>query len=69
MVKRYTVFVSNIGQVHDSVYERDAQQVFNAYVVQSRETHGRASGETVTMLCDDQIVCESEGSLYVGGVE
>ena len=65
----YTVIVSNIGTVHSSLYKRDAEQVFNDYVVRSREKIGRASGETVTLLYGGEIVCESDGSLYIGEVQ
>ncbi len=60
-MKNYQVIVGNIGTVYDDTDLKAAQAVFDEYVEQSRNNYGRASGEDVTMLCDDE-----EYAIHVG---
>lgn len=58
---RYEVVVGNIGIVYSGFRIVDALQTYNDYVDASKEDHGRAAGETVTMMFDGEITTE-----YVG---
>lgn len=60
---RYDVIVGNIGMVYSGISRKDAESKFNTYVVQSKEKYGRASGETVTLMRDNEVIAETEGSL------
>jgi len=62
---KYEVVVGNIGTVYSGNDESEANAKWNSYVAASRESYGRASGETVTWLEDGEIRCESDGSLYL----
>lgn len=54
----YTVTVGNIGQVYYGHNQTAANREFAAYVRMSRNNSGRASGETVDMYRDGEIVRE-----------
>lgn len=55
---RYEVVVGNIGTVASTADRDDALRVAKVYEDQSRTGYGRASGETVTVLCDGEPVWE-----------
>jgi hypothetical protein len=60
----YEVVVGNIGTVYVGPWLREAVQNFDVYVDQSLASRGmRASGESVTFLCDGEIVMEHTGTL------
>mgnify|MGYP000025147312 CR=1 FL=1 len=61
-MKLYQVIVGNIGTVYDGVSFMEAKQAYSDYRQQSRDNYGRASGETVTMLCDNEIKWEHIGT-------
>ena len=57
------VIVSNIGTVFIGA-ERKARQEFNAYVKACKAKHGRAAGESVTLIGPDDIAREYIGRLH-----
>jgi hypothetical protein len=59
----YTVFVGNIGTVYEGTDLREAGSTFNDYVTQSKEGIGRASGESVTIFRDSELVLEHKGDI------
>jgi hypothetical protein len=65
----HVIIVSNIGTVYTGTREDLAAAKWNEYVRQSRESSGRASGETVTWMENDEVRCQSEGSLYINTEE
>ena len=66
-VGMFEVYVGNIGLVHTSKDLASAEDAFNTYVEKSRHDMGRAADETVTLMEDGEIRCESDGSLYQEG--
>ncbi len=64
-MKQYEVIVSNVGLIHSGTQEHMAYRVYNDAVWRSREVNGRMSGESVTLMVDGKIQCESDGSLYL----
>ena len=58
---RYEVVVGNVGTVVETEDSTAAQMVFDEYVQMSENGHGRASGESVVMLEDGDLVAE-----YIG---
>lgn len=60
---RFQVIVNNLGTVYDGASSVDANKIYKAYIQASKEPHGRASGESVIMLKDDEIMREYEGTL------
>lgn len=61
-MKHYQVIVGNIGTVYDGASFIEAKQAYSDYRKQSRANCGRASGESVTMLCDNDIKWEHIGT-------
>ncbi len=61
-VVRYTVVVGNVGTVYDGTSRARADGNFNDYVKASKAPFGRAAGEHVVMMADDEIVREHVGS-------
>ena len=53
----YTIIISNIGTMFSGSLEL-AQTCFGIYVGYSKADAGIASGETVTLMCDDYIIEE-----------
>jgi hypothetical protein len=51
---KYEVLCDNIGLVHQGDDLTEARQVYNQYVVKSKEGEGRAAGEDVTLLEDGE---------------
>jgi hypothetical protein len=54
----YTVIVGNIGTVHVGTNRRQARAVYRGYIEESKRNLGRAAGEPVTMLADEEIFAE-----------
>lgn len=54
----YELYVGNIGKVYDGESLSIAVKTYDEYVERSKLGVGRASGETVTLLCDGAIRCE-----------
>ena len=59
---QYEVFVGNIGSVYSGANKRDARFHARTYVDQSKTGYGRASGESVTIMQDGEIIDEYIGS-------
>ena len=55
------VIVGNIGTVYDGPYGVDADRAFHEYREQSRSGYGRAGGESVTLMCNGEILREHYG--------
>lgn len=51
----HEVIVGNIGKVYDGRGRKEAEGIFDEYCIQSRRKTGRASGEDVTWMVDDDI--------------
>lgn len=54
----YQVSVGNIGIVYSGECASDAWADYHDYVSQSLSPNGRASGESVTIMEDDAVLCE-----------
>lgn len=50
---RYTILVGNIGNIPADT-KKEALTIFDQYVEESKNGHGRASGEHVTLFEDDE---------------
>jgi hypothetical protein len=59
----YQVIVGNIGTVYTGECASDAWADYHEYVGQSLAEHGRASGESVTIMEDDALLCEFIGAV------
>ena len=59
---RWQCIVGNIGTVYDGTSEAEARDMFATYVTQSSTGYGRAAGEPVTLMRDDEIVAEHCGT-------
>lgn len=57
-MNRFEVIVGNIGTVYDGPSQSTAWLAFEEYVSQSTEGKGRASGEAVYCICDDDVLWE-----------
>lgn len=58
----FRVVVGNVGTVYYGPSSKDAVQAWNDYVYLSRTNQGRAAGESVLILRDDNITREYEGT-------
>jgi hypothetical protein len=63
----YAVIVGNIGTVLITGVEQDARTTYSTYVEQSKTEVGRAGGEDVTLIKDDDILQEFVGSRSEAG--
>lgn len=63
-MSRYEVIVGNVGTVYYGASRRAADRSFSDYVRQSKHAMGRADGESVTLIADNEIARE-----YVGKVD
>lgn len=61
ILHKWEVVVGNVGKVYDDLSEEGAKATYKAYVDISKSGDGRAGGETVTLLRDDEIVEEHVG--------
>ena len=59
----YELIVGNIGSVYVGRSKREAMKHFAEYVSQSKSGHGRAGGEDVTLLQNDEPIKEHFGNL------
>ena len=57
-VNQYQVWVGNIGLVHEGNSKTEAKVIFNEYQQQSKNGYGRASGESVTLLDQEDVIDE-----------
>lgn len=57
----YEVIVSNIGTVYDGHSGETARDTYREYVAMSKAGRGRAGGESVTLMKDDDILTEYQG--------
>ena len=62
MKTQYTVTVGNIGTVYEGTSSREAAETFDEYRRQSHDNYGRAAGEPVTVMRDNEILREYEGT-------
>lgn len=63
MKHAYQVIVGNIGIVYEGPNDFEAIREYNTYVSQSKENYGRAAGEPITLLRDDEIYKEHYGEI------
>ena len=59
----YTVVVGNVGTVYDGPSLYTAHLAFEEYLSQSQSNYGRAAGESVVCLENDEILWEHVGLL------
>ena len=57
-MSHWVVIVGNIGTVYDGTNGFAARQEYSVYVGLSRAPYGRASGESITLLRDDDVALE-----------
>lgn len=57
-VKEYEVVVGNLGIVYSGTDGRKAVTTYFEYIEISKAPHGRASGESVVLFADGEIVRE-----------
>ena len=58
---RYDVIVSNIGTVYEGGSQTEARDTYREYVALSKGGRGRAGGESVTLMKNDEILTEYQG--------
>ena len=58
------VIVGNIGTVYEGNNAGEAGRTYSSYVDQSKNNKGRATGEDVTWMVDDEIHSEHAGTLH-----
>ncbi len=54
--QKYTVIVGNIGLVHEGNNPVEASSIYGEYKRQSKNNYGRAAGESVCVMKDDEIL-------------
>ena len=59
----WTTIVGNVGTVYEGTNGFTAKQLYEYWVRLSKGSQGRASGEPVTLLRDDEIHKQHDGSL------
>lgn len=59
----WSVVVGNIGTVFDGTIGFDARNEYYAYIRQSQEGRGRASGEPVTLFKNGDITAAYSGTV------
>ena len=59
---RFQVVVGNLGTVYDGHDEETAYESFGEYCGLSSDDYGRCGGETVTLMCDGEVVEEFDPS-------
>lgn len=62
MHNKYTVIVSNVGIVVENGDYQTAIKAYTEYVQQSKSYYGRASGEDVVILQNEEILFEYFGA-------
>lgn len=63
-MSKYQVIVGNVGIVYSGSHYDKAMHAFTVYQHQSESEVGRASGENITLMCNDEIERE-----YIGSIE
>lgn len=63
MKNNYQVIVGNIGNVYSGTNGFEAIEEYNAYIGLSKAKFGRVSGESVTLLKNDEVYKEYTGTL------
>jgi len=66
VAKKYKVIVGDIGKVYYGISEQEARECFAEYANQSEDNYGRAAGEAVILLEDDEILEEICGEVNYG---
>ena len=61
----YDVCVGNIGNVYTGHNAREARRTFTEYVDMSMAGYGRAAGESVSLLKNDEIVSDYMGTVHM----
>ena len=64
MKKQYSVIVGNVGTVLETANKNEAVKTYGEYKRISISGVGRAGGEDVTLICDDEPLYEYLGALY-----
>lgn len=62
VLPQYHVVVGNLGTVYSGCSGGRARELYDAYVTDSKAGIGRASGEPVTLFCDEAITQEYPGA-------
>ena len=57
-MKRYQVIVGNLGTVLETNSKVFAWRAYGEYIGISQSEGMRATGEDVTLMCDDEIIAE-----------
>lgn len=65
-MERYQVIVGNIGTVYDGKNMIDANRTYGEYKRQSQSGYGRAGGEDVTLMDNNEIKYEHLGDQDTG---
>ena len=60
--KNYTVCVGNVGTM-DYTSKKLAIECYDTYVTLSKNGETRAAGESVALLCNDEIIAEHIGEI------
>jgi len=63
----YEVVVGNVGSVYSGQDMASGLRKFSDYVNASKAEVGRAGGESVTLLCDGEIIKEYVGTIDADG--
>lgn len=63
----YTVVVGNVGTVYHGQSRSKAVKAFESYTLMSKHGVGRAAGEAVTMMFEDDVLREHPGVDREGG--
>lgn len=63
---RWQVVVGNVGTVYDGDHRPTAMSTYIAYRAASRTNKGRAAGEQVTLMRDDDVYRQHEGTHDAG---
>lgn len=57
----YEVWVGNVGRVRSGTSKRACMRAYAEYVLLSKQGYGRAGGESVTLMKDDEPIKEFQG--------
>jgi hypothetical protein len=61
--KEYTIIIGNVGHVDTFTNKRQAIAEFHAWVSESKQPYGRASGESVTLWDGEEPILEHLGTM------
>lgn len=64
--ERHEIIVGNVGTVYSGTDKKEARRVYDEYVEQSQGNYGRAAGESVTWMREDELFLEHRGTVEDG---